>query len=131
MSEPAAKIAVALIGAMATAPNESRASLDALLTPPSALVKMSVVKPSETYSRPLATLTAIEPGSEVIVPMPFGIDGTLMLNASTDVSPSAAKSVDPLIASERTFGLLVVKMAGVFDGVVGSRRSHCESPVAM
>jgi len=41
------------------------------------------------------------------------------------------RRVDPLIASERTFGLLVVKIAGVLDGVAGSRRSHCVRPAAV
>ena len=52
--------------------------------PLSMFVKMSVCCPSETYRRPALTATAFAPGSDAIVPTPVGIDGTAMLNDSTD-----------------------------------------------
>src|ERR1700709_1853579 len=113
---------------IAEPPKESVATFAALPPPLSMLVKMSVCWPSETYRRPAFTETAFAPGSDVPAPTPFGIDGTAMLNDSTDESPSAAKRIALLSASDCTLARLVTNTAAVFDGLTGSSRSHCVSP---
>src|SRR5207302_3273931 len=127
-SAPAAKIAVLLMALIAAPPNESVASFAALPPPLSMFVKMSVCWPSETYRRPALTATAFAPGSDEIAPTPVGIEGTAILNDSTDVSPSAAKRIELLSASDCTFARLVTKIDGVFEGLAGSSRSYCDSP---
>src|SRR3954451_18606439 len=112
---------------VAAPPKEAGAIL-AALPPLSMFVKTSVCCPSETYKRPELTATAFAPASEAIAPTPVGIDGTEMLNDSTDESPSAAKRIALLSASDCTLARLVTKVAAVFDGLVGSSRSHCDNP---
>src|SRR3954449_8980164 len=127
-SAPAAKIALLLMPVMAAPPNDSVASF-AALPPLSMFVKTSVCCPSETYKRPELTATAFAPASDATAPAPFGIDGTEMLNDSTDESPSAAKRIALLSASDCTLARLVTNVAAVFDGLVGSSRSHCDNPL--
>ena len=113
---------------IAAPPNESVASFAALPPPLSMFVKMSVCCPFETYNRPAFTVTAFAPGSVVIAPTPVGIDGTAILNDSTDVSPSTANRIELFSASDCTFARLVTKIAAVFEGFAGSSRSYCDNP---
>src|SRR5436309_2934356 len=127
-SEPAAKIALLLMPVIAAPPKEFVAIFAALVPPLSMFVKMSVCWPSDTYKRPAFTATEFASGSDVIAPIAAGIDGTAMLNASTEESPSAANRIALLSASDWTLARLVVNVAGVFDGLFGSSRSHCVNP---